>query len=148
MKKTKVLNIILILIILLFSMCSVVNADSILPSAGSGSYGGGQGSQISTTSSHGIKTDNFDPAKNPLTDNDTASAFKLAGTIVEVIRIVGLIIAFVGIIAIGIKFMAGSVEERAEYKKSLLPYLIGCIMIFTITTILSIIYSLVTQVKA
>lgn len=35
----------------------------------------------------------------------------------------------VGII-IGIKYMIGSVEEKAEYKKMLVPYLAGCVAVY------------------
>lgn len=43
---------------------------------------------------------------------------------------------------IGIKYMVGSVEEKAEYKKNMRPYLVGCVLAFGITTILKIISSI------
>ena len=36
---------------------------------------------------------------------------------------------------IGIKYMTGSIEEKASYKKSMMPYLIGCILLFGASTI-------------
>lgn len=33
-------------------------------------------------------------------------------------------------IVLGIKYMVGSVEEKAEYKKMLVPYLAGCVAIY------------------
>ena len=39
--------------------------------------------------------------------------------------------------------MIGSVEERAEYKKTLIPYVIGCVLVVSITTIVSFIYNAV-----
>lgn len=36
---------------------------------------------------------------------------------------------------IGIKYMSGSIEEKANYKKTMIPYLIGCICIFGASTI-------------
>ena len=39
--------------------------------------------------------------------------------------------------------MLGSLEERAQYKKSLLPYFIGAIFVFGATTIPTIIYNMV-----
>lgn len=33
-------------------------------------------------------------------------------------------------VVIGIKYMTGSVEEKAEYKKLLVPYLAGCIAVY------------------
>ena len=45
-----------------------------------------------------------------------------------------LIIAIVGAV-IGIKYMLGSVEEKAEHKKLLVPYLIGSVIIIAALTI-------------
>lgn len=36
---------------------------------------------------------------------------------------------------IGIKYMSGSIEEKANYKKTMVPYLIGCVLIFGASTI-------------
>ena len=41
--------------------------------------------------------------------------------------------------------MMGSAEERAEYKKTMMPMLIGMIMLFATTTIVGIIYNLVSN---
>ena len=43
--------------------------------------------------------------------------------------------------------MMGSVEERANYKQTLLPYVIGCVIIFTAATIVQGIYGFVGSVK-
>ena len=45
------------------------------------------------------------------------------------------------IMVIGIKFMMGSVEEKAQYKEHLKPYIIGVTMVFCISTILRVIAS-------
>ena len=56
-----------------------------------------------------------------------------------VLRIVGTIVSVVALMAIGIRYMAVSVEERAQYKKAMIPYVIGAVMVFAITTLLSVI---------
>ena len=119
MKKTKILSIVLIVITLLYTMSNTIYASA------------------------KVATSYYDPSKQEISDIGAAS--KLGANIVAAIRTVGIIVAVVGLIAIGIKFMIGSVEEKAEYKKSLLPYFVGCIMIFTITTVISIIYDIVTS---
>ena len=50
------------------------------------------------------------------------------------------------LIIIGIKYMFGSVEEKAQYKKILLPYFWGAIMVFGITNIVSIIYDIAVSI--
>ena len=61
--------------------------------------------------------------------------------IIYVIQLVGSIVSVIALIVIGMKYMLGSIEEKAEYKKTLLPYLIGCIMVFSISNLVSIIYN-------
>ena len=43
--------------------------------------------------------------------------------------------------------MIGSVEERAEYKKTMGPYVIGCIMVFAISNLLTLIYNIVINMQ-
>ena len=43
---------------------------------------------------------------------------------------VGIVVAVIVGIILGMKYMVGSVEEKAEYKQTLIAYVIGCIVIF------------------
>lgn len=91
-----------------------------------------------------VNTGNFKPPK--LTDSDYGTAFEMTGTIVNVLEVVGVIIAITGIMILGIKYMMGSVEQKAEYKKTMIPYLVGCVFVFAIPKIVSIIYSIVSKI--
>ena len=62
--------------------------------------------------------------------------------IIKVITTVGSICSVVVLIMLGIKYMMGSVEEKAEYKKTLLPYVIGASMVFAASSLVSIIYNI------
>lgn len=62
------------------------------------------------------------------------------GKILGIIRIIGTVTSVVMLIVIGLKFMLGSVEEKAEYKQSLKPYIIGALLLFTGTLIPQLIY--------
>lgn len=91
-----------------------------------------------------VNTGNFKPPK--LTDSDYGTAFEMAGTIIQVLEVVGATIAIIGIMILGIKYMIGSIEQKAEYKKTMIPYLVGCIFVFTIPKIVSIIYSIASEI--
>lgn len=55
-----------------------------------------------------------------------------AGNVVTgIIKVVGIFVAVGALMVIGIKYMMGSAEEKAEYKKVMIPYLIGCVLLFT-----------------
>lgn len=60
--------------------------------------------------------------------------------VVQIVSTVGSILSVIVIIVLGIKYMMGSVEEKADYKKTMLPYLIGAIFIFAASNIANIVY--------
>lgn len=42
----------------------------------------------------------------------------------------------------GLKFIVGSTQEKAEYKKSLMPLVVGVIILVFATTIVNVIFSI------
>ena len=77
-----------------------------------------------------------------LTGNTTGTVeVQTAGNkVVQIVSTVGSILSVIVIIVLGIKYMIGSVEERADYKKTMLPYLIGAVFIFAASNIANIVY--------
>lgn len=67
------------------------------------------------------------------------------GTIIEVIRVIGIIVTVISLMLLGIKYITGSVEEKADYKKTMIPYLIGVAIFFSLSTILTTIIQLVAD---
>ena len=65
----------------------------------------------------------------------------VGGQIVGIIQIVGTITAVGMLIVLGIKYMMGSAEERAEYKKTLFPYFVGAVLIFGASNLAQVIYT-------
>ena len=63
---------------------------------------------------------------------------------ITVVTTVGATLSVIVLIVLGIKYMMGSVDEKAEYKKSLMPYVIGCIFVFMATVIATVIYDIMT----
>lgn len=61
--------------------------------------------------------------------------------IIGFLQTIGTIVAVVTILVLGIKYMMGSTEEKAEYKKSMMPYFIGAILIFAATNIAKLVYN-------
>ena len=78
-----------------------------------------------------------------LTEGDTTVITTKASKITSTIGVIGIIVSVVTLILIGIKFMTGSIEEKAEYKKSMIPYLIGVFIFLTITQLLNIIVKII-----
>lgn len=54
----------------------------------------------------------------------------LSDSIFNVLLIIGTIIAMIVGIVLGIQFITGSVEQKSKVKESLIPYFVGCGVIF------------------
>ena len=65
----------------------------------------------------------------------TGGVTAIGNSILSIIRVVGIVIAVGVLMVLGIKYMMGSAEEKAEYKKTMLPYLIGAIILFAAVNI-------------
>ncbi len=103
-----------------------------------------QSIDASSSSSSDFGLGNLDDYKGT---NATSNALvSKAGKILGVIQVIGVVISVVMLIAIGIKYMVGSVEEKAEYKSSLKPYIIGAFVLFTGTMIPNIIFKIMQSI--
>ena len=81
---------------------------------------------------------------NSITSNkdlgDAGTKIESVGSrVLTTISNVGIVLSVVMLAIIGLKYMIGSAEERAEYKKTLLPYIIGAFLIFGASTVAKIV---------
>ena len=80
--------------------------------------------------------------------NQPKEVLNLGKTIVSIMQTVGIVAAVVVLLVLGIKYMMGSAEEKAEYKKTMIPYLVGAILIFASTTIVNVVYNIANSFNA
>ncbi len=80
-------------------------------------------------------------------NNDQSRAVKMGNFIVSVVRYVGQGIAVITLIIIGIRYIFASVEQKAEYKKSMIPYVIGAILLFAGASVTNWIYEIFNDVS-
>ncbi len=60
---------------------------------------------------------------------------EMSETLYNVLLVIGIILAVIIGLILGIKFMTGSIEEKVKVKETLIPYVAGCIIIFGAFTI-------------
>ena len=65
----------------------------------------------------------------------------LGNNIVNIITTIGIVVAVVVLLILGIKYMMGSAQEKAEYKKTMIPYLVGALLIFGASAIAKVVVS-------
>ena len=64
--------------------------------------------------------------------------------IIGVLQAIGIVVSVVVLIILGIKYMMGSIDQRAEYKKSMLTYVIRASGLLSASVIANIIMNAVT----
>ena len=90
-----------------------------------------------------VKPGDVDATKS---DVNVGGITSIGGDIVRVITTIGVVVSIIVLIVLGIKYMMGSAEEKAEYKKTLMPYIIGAGLVFAASGIATVVYNFATGV--
>ena len=83
------------------------------------------------------------PNSVTITEPQNGDVQTVGGKIMGFIQVIGVIISVGILMILGIKYMMGSAEEKAEYKKVFIPYIVGAILLFAASTIANAIYNAV-----
>lgn len=73
---------------------------------------------------------------------DTSAANEIGATIINWIWGISIVVAVVVLMIIGLKFILGSTSEKAEYKKSLIPVVVGVLILVFATTIVKVLFGI------
>ena len=119
-----------------------------------GTYGTGE-VVIDTDSSSGkggggladmTQTDTLDDYKSSGVEG-AASLSARTNIMVGIIQAVGTVVAVIMLTIIAIKYMVSSVEERADYKQTMVPFIIGAGSLLIISNLVGIIYSIIENIN-
>lgn len=66
-----------------------------------------------------------------------------AGQILTIVRIVGMAVAVIMLTILGIKYVVASPNEKADYKKGMIVYVVGAVLLFGASALLSVIQKFV-----
>jgi len=64
----------------------------------------------------------------------------MVSVIATVVKTIGIFVSLGTLMVIGIKYMLGSVEEKAQYKQRMIPWVVGAIMVFAMSTIPTLLF--------
>ena len=134
----KIVEILIVLIMLSTVFSNIVYAKPAPPGGYTDTGTGGS----TTKSDKIIDTDKYAPGNDAM---DSPKAAAIAGTVLNVVQVTGIILAVGCISIVGIQYMVGSVEQKAEYKKTMTAMIVGAILLVSTTTIVKVIYSTVTK---
>ena len=159
MKKLKVLKILMMIVIImgiLFISSLKVNAvenvyetvevaatyeeDKIIITTNNSSGKGGNGLSDMT------QDEALDKYKsNGVTGSDELS--RRSNMLVTALQAIGTVVAVIMLSIIAIKYMISSVEERADYKQTMIPYVIGAGTLLIVSNLLGLIYSIIQNLN-
>lgn len=74
-----------------------------------------------------------DPSNNDIQD--------FGGKILGIVQTIGVVVAVIIIVVVGVKYLMGSAEEKAEYKKTMIPYIVGAALVAIGPAIANAIYT-------
>ena len=85
--------------------------------------------------------------KPSLTTDDYKTATEKTVPIVNAITTVGMVVSVVMAVVLGIKYMLGSAEQKADYKNTMMPVIIGVILIFFASVVVRVIVTIVNPIN-
>lgn len=90
-------------------------------------------------------TTGFEPIEPKPAGTAGEKVTNTAGQILTIVRIVGMAVAVIMLTILGIKYVAASPNEKADYKKGMTVYVVGAVLLFGASALLSLIQKFVEE---
>lgn len=88
--------------------------------------------------------DNPDAYKPQSQSDIDSKAKKYAGKVWGTLQNIGVVVSVAMMTVIGFRYIMGSAEEKAEYKQTMIPFVIGAILLLSVNIVLKVIYSVMS----
>lgn len=97
--------------------------------------------------------ENFEAARNNITSNSVSGGMEIDGhdlqnmsnLVYNILLTIGIVAAVIVGLILGMKFMTGSIDQKAQVKESLIPYIAGCVVIFGAFGIWKLVLTILNQ---
>ena len=86
--------------------------------------------------------DNFATNNKNWTSSEISGVTNIASKVLSAVRNIAIIVAVIMISVLGVKYMVGSVEEKANYKKAFIPMIVGAILVASAAAIAKALFNL------
>lgn len=73
---------------------------------------------------------------------------EIVATIITIVRVVGVAVAIVMLLAVAMKYMTAAPGEKADIKKSAVVYVVGAVVLFAVTGILGLINTFSSNISS
>lgn len=79
--------------------------------------------------------------KNGTVSTDTNTILNIGGKLWGILSTVGAIVSVIALAIIGLRSVFGSIDDKAAYKKAMMPYIIGLCMVAGISGVVNLVYN-------
>ena len=83
----------------------------------------------------------FDDLDTTTATADVGEIKDIGINIISIISSVGMVVAVVVLMVLGVKYMIGSTEEKSKYKDSMMPFIVGALLLFAASGIAKMVYN-------
>lgn len=85
--------------------------------------------------SFALYTNGYEPER----PDNYVTVIKKVAPVMKILLNIGITVGAVGLTLLGFRYMLGSASEKAEYKETFGPFIVGAIFMFSVSSILRII---------
>lgn len=78
---------------------------------------------------------------------NTGNLTNIGNDVIGIFKIVGMLGAVIVLMILGFKYMMGSAEDKADYKKSMIPYIVGAVILFAAPYLAEMIFKFAGNLK-
>jgi len=83
---------------------------------------------------------------NDPSDDGVKTLYSLGNNIISIFQVVGVGMALVALIVLGIRYMYSSPNEKAEIKNKLIPFVIGGTLLFGAATLINLVEGFINAI--
>ena len=135
---------IFIVLIITFSMLNTINISNAASRKIESTSAGKKTTTSSSTTSDSSSSTTFNPGDykpDEVSNIEAKSVFTKTGVILGAVRNISAVASVIVLMMIGFKYIIGSAEEKANYKQTMVPYIIGCVLAVSGIAIVDFIYN-------
>ena len=135
---------IFIVLIITFSMLNTINISNAASRKIESTSAGKKTTTSSSTTSDSSSSTTFNPGDykpDEVSNIEAKSVFTKTGVILGAVRNISAVASVIVLMMIGFKYIIGSAEEKANYKQTMVPYIIGCVLAVSGIAIVYFIYN-------
>lgn len=94
-----------------------------------------------------IQANEYKPHSAIRGTEDTKKIFEVGGKLWGALSTVGIVVSVISLAIIGLRSVFGTLEDKAAYKKAMMPYIVGLCLVAGISMVVNVIYDFANDIS-